>query len=110
MWTELRAHRWAAHVDNVTELAWVTDRLAGTQHQLNSATTHVQALHREPALRALPGPALDHEREHWAADRTATQEAAAHEAGAQLHQRPGHPIEPATPNRNTPDRGWGIGR
>ncbi len=108
---QLRDHGRAAYfTDPHTVLAKATAWLADLRHQLHTATTRVRALEHEPAIRALPAATLDQERDRWADDRVNQQVAAAHQAGALLHQRTrAHQMEPS-PSRPSPDRGWGIGR
>ena len=63
------------------------------------------------AVRALPRAGVDGERERWAADRVARQEAAARDAKERRQrQQETRRIEPPPPSRSTPDHGRGIGR
>ena len=81
MYAELRPYGRAAHTrDADGRLTTVVDQLAGVQRDLRTATARVDVLQREPAVRALPRAGVDGERERWAADRVARQEAASREA------------------------------
>ncbi len=112
MGAELRPYAQAAHQrDAGGRLTTVVDQLAGVERDLHSATTRVDVLQREPAVRALPRAGVDGERERWTADRAARQQAAARETNQRQqrqHQTPR--IEPPPPSRGTPDHGRGIGR
>ena len=55
MYAELRPYGQAAHTrDAAGRLTTVVDQLAGVQRDLRTATARVDALQREPAVRALP--------------------------------------------------------
>ena len=112
MYAELRPYGQAAHTrDAGGRLAAVVDQLAGVQRDLRTATARVEVLQREPAVRALPRAGVDGERERWAADRAARQEAASREAKERRQrQQETRRIEPPPPSPSTPDHGRGIGR
>jgi exodeoxyribonuclease V alpha subunit len=110
---ELRGYGRAAHVrDPGNCLTEIAAALADVDRDLRTATSGVRALANEPSIRALPNGGLESERDRWAADRGARQQAAAREAKErwQRQQRESRRIEPTPPSRSTPDRGWGIGR
>jgi hypothetical protein len=111
-YAELRPHGQAAHTrDAGGRLTAVVDQLAGVQRDLRTATTRVEVLERDPAVRALPRAGVDGERERWAADRQARQEAATREAKQRQQRQQETPrIEPPPPSRSTPEHGRGIGR
>ena len=95
MYAELRPYGQAAHTrDAHGRLTAVVDQLAGVQRDLRTATAQVDALQREPAVRALPRTGVDGERDRWAADRAAR-------AGGRLSRGQ---AAPAAPARDTPDR------
>ena len=108
---ELRPYGHAAYTrDAGHRLPTAVHQLAGVERDLGTATTHVEALQRDPAVRALPQSAIEAEHERWAADRT-TQQAASQRA-SQRRQRPeeARRTEPSLPSPNTPDHGLDIGR
>lgn len=112
MWTQLTGHgRYVYTSDPHTRLVADTVVLVDLDHQLAAATTHVQALEREPAIRALPSSALDSERERWAADRHANQVAKARQDRDDRLNRPAptHP-SPSSGYHRPVDHGYGIGR
>ena len=112
MYAELRPYGQAAQTrDADSRLTTVEDPLAGAQHVLGTATAQVDALQREPAVRALPRAGVDGERERWAADRQARKEAATREAKQRRQrQQETQRIEPPPPSPSTPDHRRGIGR
>jgi exodeoxyribonuclease V alpha subunit len=113
LYAELRPHGRAAHVADPADcLTDVTAVLADVERDLRTATSRVRAVANEPSIRTLPNGGLESERDRWAADRRARQQAAAREAKErwQGQQRKSRRIEPTPPSRSTPDRGWGIGR
>jgi exodeoxyribonuclease V alpha subunit len=113
MHAELRGYGRAALVrDPVDCLTEVAAALADVDRDLRTATSGVRAVANEPSIRALPKGGLASERDRWAADRGARQQAAAREVKEvwQHQQRESRRIEPTPPSRSTPDRGWGIGR
>jgi hypothetical protein len=112
MYAELRPYGPAAHTRDVDgRLAAVVDRLARVRRDLQTATARVDVLEREPAVRTLRPGGIDGERERWAADLVARQEAATREAKQRRQrQQETRRIEPTPPSRRTPDHGRGIGR
>ena len=113
MHAELRPYRRAAHVRDAGEyLADVTAELTDVERDLRRATVRVRALANEPSIRTPPDGGLDSERDRWAADRRARQQAAAREAKErwQRQQQKSRRIEPSPPSWGAPDPGWGIGR
>ena len=103
------ARRTPATPANDSPSSWTNWQISTSS--LRTATARVEALHREPAVRA-PRPAVvGGERERWAADRLARQEAATREATQRRQRQQETPrIEPTRPSRSTPDHGRGIGR
>ena len=112
MYAELRPYGQAAHTRDASgRLAAVVDQLAGVQLDLRTATTRVEVLQREPAVRALPRAGVDGERDRWAADRAARQEAASRQAKERRQRRPEtRRIDPRPPSPSAADPGRGIGR
>lgn len=113
MHAQLRPHRHAAHVrDPDGRLNAITIELAEVERDLRTAAARVRALVNEPSIRTLPAGGLAAERDRWAADRRARQQAAAREARERLHreQEKTPRMEPLPPSRSTPGHGWGIGR
>ena len=111
-YAQLRPYGQAALTrDAAGRLSTIANELAGVQRDLRTATARVDVLQREPALRALPPAGVDGERERWAADRVAVQEAASREAKQRRQRKQAtRRIEPPPPSRGTPDHGRGIGR
>ncbi len=112
MYAELRPFGQTAHTrDPGGRLPAIADQLAGAERDLRTTAARVDALQREPAVRALPHAAADGERDRWAADRAAGQEAASRETKQRRQrQQETRRIEPTPPGRSTPDHGPGIGR
>ena len=110
---ELHPYGQAAHTrDADSRLAAAVDQLAGVQRDLRTATARVEVLQREPARSSASLGWSRGERERWAADRQARQEAASRDAQQrqQRQQEKTQRIEPPPPSRSTPDHGRGIGR
>jgi hypothetical protein len=77
LYTELRTYGRAAHITDPSQrLTTVTDQLAALEHDLTTATTRVDHLQNQPAIRNLPAASLDTEHSQWSADRTAKRETA----------------------------------
>jgi len=113
MYAELRSTGRAGLARNPAgRLSAVAEELADVERDLRSATARVAALISEPILRRLPSGEFDGERDRWAADRLARQQAAARGAREQRQrqQQKARRIEPPPLTRSTPDHGWGIGR
>ncbi|MFN8194697.1 MAG: MobF family relaxase [Nocardioidaceae bacterium] len=112
MWTLFREHGGYVYTsDPQTRLVADTEVLVDLDHQLAAATTHVQALEREPAIRALPSSALDSERQRWATDRHTTQVAKARQDREDRLHRPAPTHQSPSSGYHRPvDHGYGIGR
>jgi len=113
LYAELRSTGRAGLARNPAgRLRAVAEQLADVERDLRSATARVAALTSEPSLRRLPSGELVGERDRWAADRAARQQAAARGARErrQRQQQKAGRIEPPSPTRSTPDHGRGIGR
>ena len=112
LYAELHPYGAAAHTRNVRgRLAAVLDQLAAVRRDLRTAAARVNLLQREPAVRTLPSGEADGERERWADDRVARQQAAAQDAmERRQRQEEVRRIEPPLPSRGAPDHGRSIGR
>jgi conjugative relaxase-like TrwC/TraI family protein len=112
IYAELRPYGQAAHTrDADSRLTAVVNHLADLKRDLHAATAGVDVHASEPRVRALPGGGPEGERERWAADRVARQEAASHEVKVRRQrQQESRRVQPPPPSWSTPDHGRGISR